>query len=61
MLCLCFETTVYLQEELAKQFGIRGIPTLVILDKSGNTVTGNGRGQVMANKAAGKFSFDKDP
>lgn len=48
------------KQKLSENYGVRGIPTLVILDKTGATVSTNGRGQVMSNKGAKKFSFDKD-
>ena len=46
------------QTELSTEFGIRGIPTLIILDKDGGTVTPNGRGQVTSPKK--KFDFVKE-
>ena len=35
-----------LKQKLAQQFNVRGIPMLVVLDKSGKLVTANGRGEV---------------
>ena len=44
------------QDELSKMFGIRGIPTLVILDGStGKLVTMDGRSQV--RPGSGDFNF----
>ena len=43
------------QDDLSNMFGIRGIPTLVILDGSGELVTMDGRGQVMS----GKYDFTR--
>eukprot|EP00656_Telonema_subtile_P023481 TRINITY_DN2493_c0_g1_i2.p1 TRINITY_DN2493_c0_g1~~TRINITY_DN2493_c0_g1_i2.p1 ORF type:complete len:136 (-),score=37.15 TRINITY_DN2493_c0_g1_i2:181-588(-) len=34
-----------LKESLSEKFGVRGIPTLVVLDGDGNTVSSNARGQ----------------
>jgi len=34
------------KEALGQKFGVRGIPTLVVLDNKGNTLTTEGRGQV---------------
>lgn len=47
-------------KSLSQKFGVRGIPTLVILDKNGETVTLNGRGQVGQNASQAKFEFQKD-
>ena len=35
--------------ELKKKFEVRGIPSLVIVDADGNTITKNGRGDVSGN------------
>ena len=37
---------------LGNKYGIRGIPTLVIIDKDGKTITKNGRGEVASKGAA---------
>jgi nucleoredoxin len=42
--------------ELARKYEVRGIPTLVILDEKGETITKDGRGDVASNGAA---AFDK--
>ncbi len=39
---------------LGDKYGVRGIPTLVIVDKDGNTITKNARGDV-ASKGAAAF------
>ncbi|MBU1693903.1 MAG: redoxin family protein [Verrucomicrobia bacterium] len=44
------------REELKKKYGIQGIPTLVIIDSSGKTLSANARGDV-ANQ--GLAEFDK--
>ena len=46
---------------LAKKYGVRGIPALIIVSPDGETVTKNGRGDVTSNaegalKAWGKKS-----
>ena len=43
------------KESLSKLYGVRGIPSLVIIDKDGKTVTKNGRGDV-SGKGADAFS-----
>jgi len=45
-----------LRESLAEKYGVRGIPTLVVLDEKGNTVTKDARGDVASGGAA---AFDK--
>jgi len=35
--------------DLKKKFEVRGIPSLVIVDADGNTITKNGRGDVSSN------------
>ena len=35
---------ILLQQKLADKYGVRGIPTLVILDKDGNIKDANARG-----------------
>ncbi len=37
---------------LAKRYGVRGIPMLVVIDREGNTLSTNGRGDVAAKGAA---------
>lgn len=39
------------REDLPAKFGIRGIPSLVILDSGGNLITANGREEVSSNPA----------
>lgn len=41
---------------LSEKYGVRGIPTLVIVDKDGKTITKNGRGDVSSKGAA---AFEK--
>ncbi len=41
--------------DLAHRFGIRGYPTLIVIDRAGNIVSVNGRGDV-ATKGAAAFS-----
>jgi hypothetical protein len=38
------------KEQLGTKFGVRGIPTFVILDEAGNTVDRDGRNTVMTAK-----------
>lgn len=40
-----------LRDELMQHFGVRGIPSLIILDSKGNTITTNGRGDVTSEGA----------
>lgn len=44
------------REKLGRDYKVRGIPTLVILDENGKTITTNGRGDIM--QAGGK-AFDR--
>ena len=37
---------------LSKKYGVRGIPKLVIIDKEGKVITGDGRGSVMKHGVA---------
>ncbi|MFO7936404.1 MAG: thioredoxin-like domain-containing protein [Kiritimatiellia bacterium] len=37
---------------LSKRFGVRGIPTFVVLNSKGETITTNGRGEVMRGTSA---------
>lgn len=37
---------------LSHRYGVRGIPTLIIIDGQGNTVSVNGRNEIIANGAA---------
>ena len=52
-----YMSSLSFQQHLAQMFGISGIPTLVILDKKGETVTKNGRGLVGDNAPDKKFEF----
>ena len=45
--------------DLAKKFGIRGIPALVIVSKDGKTITKNGRGDVSGNPGGALKSWQK--
>jgi len=48
-----------LKEKLSKAFGVRGIPTLVLLDKDRSVITTEGRGAVMRDLA--EFPFHEKP
>merc|ERR1719359_1550050 len=48
-----------LKEELSNHFGVRGIPSLVLLDKDRSVITKNGRGAVMGDLA--DFPFHPKP
>jgi nucleoredoxin len=48
-----------LKEKLSKHFGVRGIPTLVLLDKDRSVITTEGRGAVMGDLA--DFPFHPKP
>lgn len=37
------------REALGEKFGIRGIPSLVVVDDKGNLITAHGRGEISAN------------
>merc|ERR1712061_284651 len=39
------------KEQLSKKFGVRGIPSLVLLDKDRSTITTEGRGAIMGDLA----------
>ncbi len=39
-------------EALSQRYGVRGIPMLVVIDRDGNTLSTNGRGEVAARGAA---------
>jgi len=45
--------------ELKKKYGVRGIPSLVIVDAEGNTITKNGRGDVSGNPSGALASWQK--
>ena len=45
--------------ELNKKFEVRGIPSLVIVDPKGNTITKNGRGDVSGNPSGALASWKK--
>jgi nucleoredoxin len=55
-LALPFEDRA-LKDKLSKKFKVGGIPTLVILDKSGAVVTTKARGDVMSDKGAANFPW----
>ena len=44
---------------LKKKFEVRGIPSLVIVDAKGNTITKNGRGDVSGNPEGALASWQK--
>jgi len=46
-----------LKETLSKKFKVSGIPTLVVLDKDGNTVTTDGRSEVSADPEGVNFPW----
>jgi len=45
--------------ELKKKFEVRGIPSLVIVDADGNTITKNGRGDVSSNPSGAIADWKK--
>ena len=45
--------------DLKKKFEVRGIPSLVIVDADGNTITKNGRGDVSSNPSGAVSSWKK--
>jgi nucleoredoxin len=45
--------------QLKKKFEVRGIPSLVIVDKEGNTITKNGRSDVSGNPSGALTSWQK--
>jgi len=45
--------------ELKKKYEVRGIPSLVIVDAEGNTITKNGRGDVSGNPSGALASWQK--
>ncbi|XP_076447780.1 nucleoredoxin-like [Babylonia areolata] len=45
------------KEQLAAKYEIRGIPTLVLLDNAGNTVTMDGRGAVASDPNGGALPW----
>lgn len=47
------------KQQLGEKYGVRGIPTLLILDANGNTVDSEGRGTVMANLETVKAALTK--
>ena len=46
-----------LKEKLSKKFNVRGIPTLVVLDKEGNFITAKGRDQVAGDPEGANFPW----
>jgi len=45
--------------KLKKKFEVRGIPSLIIVDANGNTITKNGRGDVSGNPESALASWQK--
>merc|ERR1711998_50468 len=45
------------KESLSKKFKVSGIPTLVIVDKDGNTITTDGRSEVMSDPTGESFPW----
>jgi len=46
-----------LKDSLSKKFKVQGIPTLVIVDKDGNTITTDGRSEVMSDPTGENFPW----
>ena len=46
---------------LKRQFGVRGIPALIIVSPDGKTITKNGRGDVSSNPKGAINSWSKSP
>ena len=44
-------------QELGEKYGVKGIPTLVLLDDLGNTITTNARNKVPTDKAGIGFPW----
>lgn len=49
------------KEQLSGKFGVRGIPTFVIVDKNGKTITTDGRARVSGDKEASEFPWYPKP
>ena len=49
------------REELARRFGVRGIPTLVLLAPDGSTITTEGRGLVQRDPSGVSFPYTPGP
>merc|ERR1712054_689535 len=49
------------KEQLSNLFGVRGIPTLVIVDKDGTTITTDGRSAVSRDSAGTNFPWHPKP
>jgi len=49
------------KEALSKQFKVRGIPSLVVLDEDGSTITTDGRSAVMEDPEGTKFPWRPTP
>lgn len=47
------------KQKLSTKYGVRGIPTLVILDKQGNTITQDGRSTIMNDPTGQNFPWNK--
>merc|ERR1712130_252078 len=45
------------KKALSDKYGVRGIPTFVLLDKDGSTITKDGRSNVMSDKTFSKFPY----
>merc|ERR1712054_744437 len=46
-----------LKETLSKKFKVRGIPSFVILDSDGNTITTEGRDEIMGDPSGARFPW----
>lgn len=46
-----------LKETLSKKYKVRGIPSFVILDSAGNTITTEGRDEIMSDPAGARFPW----
>lgn len=49
------------KEALSRKFKVRGIPSLVLLDNDGKTISENARGKVMEDPAAEEFPWRPQP
>jgi len=49
------------KEALSKRYGVRGIPSLVIVDQDGNTITTNGRAAVQGDPEGDEFPWLPKP
>ena len=49
-----------IKDSLRQKYSVRGIPTLVVLDPSGATMTKDGRSRVMGDQSGSLFPWEMD-